>query len=103
MAASNVQDSWIRITCCVLEVEALKRRGRMKRRIKNRDKYGQHFRDCWVRFTRKVLHVRPPRRRGGMNRRNKKKENQEINQNIAYAVTEFMNNKEEWGGALEED
>ena len=42
-----------------------------------------------------------------MNRRNKKKEkekdNQEINQIIADAVTEFKNNKEEWGGALEED
>ena len=85
----------------MLKVEAPRRRGGMNRRIKNRD--NQHFQDCWVRFTRCVLKVRAPRRRGGMNRRIKKKDNQETNQRIVDAVTAFKNNKEESGGALEED
>ena len=63
----------------------------------------RHVQDCWVRFTRFVLKVKAPRRRGGMNRRITNRDNQVTNQCIVDAVTAFKNNKEESGGALEED
>ena len=60
---------------------------------------GRHAEECWIALIRKVLDVKAPTRRGG--RRSKRK--RMTKQRIGDAVTAFVNNKEESGGALEED
>ena len=59
----------------------------------------RHAEECWIRLIRKVLDVKAPTRRGGRRSKGKRM----TKQRIGDAVTAFVNNKEESGGALEED